>query len=204
MADNNNSAPQGADRREFFRVDDALRVNIRRIDESEMKDQSLSFDDELVDNFTVMSSLASISAEMSVNLRRIEVRQPEIGAYLRALDRKIEVLGRAFLSQESELLDGDSSQVNLSAGGVCLEAREPYEVGSSVEVKLLLFPSFTGVLTYGYVRYCEPLDKSQQRNGLTHSVRIEFTHMRESDRDVLIRHVVRRQSDDLKKRQIAE
>ena len=49
-----------------------------------------------------MSSLAAITAQMTAGLRRIENRDPDLAAYLRAIDQKIEVIGRAFIAQEPD------------------------------------------------------------------------------------------------------
>ena len=46
-----------------------------------------------------MSSLAAITAQMTAGLRRIENRDPDLAAYLRAIDQKIEVIGRAFIAR---------------------------------------------------------------------------------------------------------
>ena len=150
--------------------------------------------------FTVMSSLAAISAQMAVSMRRIEQRDPDVAQYLNALDRKIEVLGRAFLADENELLAQDAIPVNLSAGGMGMDVREQYAPGDFLEIKMLLFPSFTGVLTYGEVVDCEPVAEDCVSDGYRFHLRVSFSHMREQDRDILIRHIIRRQSNELRDR----
>lgn len=190
---------QNDERREYFRVDDAVRLSIRKVPEHETDDLLQRLEQNVAGSFTLMSSLASISAEMAVSMRRIENSSPDVAAYLKALDRKIEVLGRAFIAEETELVEEQAQPVNLSAGGMGMLVNEVYPVGSAVEVKMLLFPSFTGVLTYGRVVACDPVETPSDEHGYSHSMRIEFTHMREQDRDILIRHVLRCQSLALRK-----
>lgn len=187
------------DRREYFRVDDAVRLHIRKVAVEELGQLLERLEHSIDGNFTIMSSLAAISAEMAVSMRRIENREPDIAAYLKALDRKIEVLGRAFIANESDLVAEHAHPVNLSAGGMGMLVNEQYLAGDVVELKMLLFPSFTGVLTYGTVIDCEPLE-SEMPGDYSHRMRIEFTHMREQDRDVLIRHVLRCQGNELRKK----
>lgn len=189
------------DRREYFRIDDAVRLSIRKIPAEEVEERLARLEEDLSGNFTLMSSLAAISAEMAVSLRRIEHREPDVATYLKALDRKIEVLGRAFLTQESDLLSGPARTVNLSAGGASLLVNELYDEEQIVELKMLLFPSFTGVLTFGTVVDCVPFEASEEPSDYKYRMRIEFTHMREQDRDVLIRHVLRCQSSKLRRRE---
>lgn len=188
------------DRREYFRVEDAVRLSIRQVDEAQLDRLLERLEHNITGSFTLMSSLAAISGEMAVSMRRIENSEPDIAAYLKALDRKIEVLGRAFIAQDTELTEQPAHPVNLSAGGMALLVDKDYPNGSVIEIKMLLFPSFTGVLTYGTVVACSALSAPEQEAGYTHSMRVEFTHMREADRDILIRHVLRCQSMELRKK----
>jgi hypothetical protein len=67
---------------------------------------------------------------------------------------------------------------------------------------MLLFPSFTGLLIYGTVVDASPPSEAlgEEAGRFEHLVRIEFTHIREQDRELLIRHLLRRQSDQLRDR----
>ena len=44
--------------------------------------------------------------------------------------------------------------VNLSAGGMCAGVDEHYDAGTALEIRMLLFPSFTGLMIYGTVIDC--------------------------------------------------
>ncbi len=189
------------DRRQFFRIDDTVRVSLARLTAEQLQDRIERSDHGAIDNFTVMSSLAAISTQMAMHMRRIETDSPDVAAYLKGLDRKLEVIGRAMLSQQEDLLTEKVQAVNLSAGGLCLTTDQDYAAGEHVEIRMLLFPSFTGVLTYGTVISTGPSDEDQQRQGRANMVRIEFTHIREPEREAIIRHVLRRQGDVLRARQ---
>ena len=198
MSGNEPQTNIGADRRNYFRIDDTVRLSVRRVPPEELESRFDQLDHDLVGNFTVMSSLAAITAQMTMGLRRIENRDPDLAAYLRAIDQKIEVIGRAFITQEPEFHAEHAVPANLSAGGMCVGVDEAFEPGATLEIRMLLFPSFTGLMIYGTVIDSEPSredDESQRFNYLT---RIEFTHIRESDRELLIRHLLRRQSLQLR------
>ena len=195
----NQPGQQPDERREFFRVDDTVRLHIRRVPEDEVNTLEDRLARHIEGSFSVMASLATISAEMAVGLRRIENHDPDIAQYLKALDRKIDVLGRALLACESDMVEQQSREINLSAGGLSTLVRDVYQLGETLELKLLLFPSFTGVITYGKVVGMLPLEEPAT-TGYTHHLRVEFTHMRESDRDILIRHVLHCQSEALRRR----
>ncbi|MCU7830730.1 MAG: PilZ domain-containing protein [Candidatus Thiodiazotropha sp. (ex Myrtea sp. 'scaly one' KF741663)] len=184
------------ERREFFRIDDAIQVSYSVI---QAADLPASIDDRLQDDrFSVMTRMQAISQHLSAPLHRIEQRDPDVADYLKALDEKINLLGQSFLAEESELLGQPSRSVNLSAGGLAMDIVEPLEIGNLVEIKLLLLPSYTGVLAYGEV---VGVDASQDGDvGYPHHVRINFSLIRNSDQDALIRHIMRRQGEMLRQR----
>lgn len=198
MTDQKQLAETAQDRRNFFRIDDTVRLSVRRVPAEELDNRLDRLEHDLAGNFTVMSSLAAITAQMTVGLRRIENRDPDLAAYLRAIDHKIEVIGRAFIAQEPELAAEKGLPVNLSAGGMCAGVDERYEPGELLEIRMLLFPSFTGLMIYGTVVDSGPAPCEQSSGAFRNLVRIEFTHIREQDRELLIRHLLRRQSDQLR------
>jgi hypothetical protein len=184
------------ERREYFRIDDSIRVSYNVIE----ADAVPADIDEQVENdrFSVMTRLQAISQHLSAAFHRIEQRDPDVADYLKALDEKINLLGQSFLAEEKALLGEPSRPVNLSAGGLAMDVAEQLAVGDRVEVKLLLLPSYTGVLAYGEVVGVEANTKPEA--GYPYHVRINFTLIRGVDQDALIRHIMRRQGEMLRQR----
>ena len=201
MTDNKLQNQTGQDRRNYFRIDDTVRMSLRRVQPEELEARLDRLEHDLAGNFTVLSSLAAITAQMTSGLRRIENRDSDLAAYLRAIDQKIEVIGRAFIATEPELVAEAAVPVNLSAGGMCAGVEEHYGPGTDIEIRMLLFPSFTGLMIYGTVVECAPAEVDHPSDRYQEVARIEFTHIREQDRELLIRHLLRRQSDQLRDRQ---
>ena len=189
------------DRRKFFRIDDSVSLSFRPVAPADLPARLKSLEEDQSNDFTVVSSLAAISQEMAGIMHRIEVALPDVGRYLKALDSKIDLLGRAFLAGNSDLTEQRARLVNLSASGMAFSTVEALDVGTMLELKLLLLSSFTGILTYSEVVGCEPLDSAEGENAF--QIRVNFTHMRENDRDVLIRHILKRQSAMLRKQREA-
>jgi hypothetical protein len=184
------------ERREFFRIDDSIQVSYRLIDADSVP---TTIDEKMQnDRFSVMTRMQAISQHLSASLHRIEQRDPDVADYLKALDEKINLLGQSFLSEEKELIGEPSRSVNLSAGGLAMDVAETMAIGDLVQIKLLLLPSYTGVLAYGEVVGVD--DTPQSEAGYLHHVRINFSLIRPSDQDALIRHILRRQGEMLRER----
>ena len=69
-----------------------------------------------------------------------------------------------------------------------------------VELTLLLFPTFTCVRLYGKVVNRTTAPAGSEGDTL---VGVDFSHIREGDRELIIRHVVQRQSTLLREARIA-
>ena len=190
---NDQTLPPGQERREYFRIEDTLSMSARQVDSQQLPKLLKQLEHGLDSDFTVMSSLAGITQGVAGVLRKIELREPDVGRYLKSIDQKIELLGRAMMMQNSDLSEQQPTTVNLSASGMGFDYPEALASGATLELKMLLRPSFTGMLVYAQVLSCEPLEEG-------YHVRVDFTHIREHDRDVLIRHVLQRQGELLRQR----
>lgn len=187
------------DRRQFFRIDDTVSLSYQKIPLADLPERlELMKEHAQESNFTVVSSVAAITQKMAGVLHKIEARSSDIAAYLRSIDRKIELVARAFLAQNSDISEQPARAVNMSATGMAFNASETMEVGDMLELKILLMPSFTGILIYAEVVGCDQLESAE--NDLPYLLRVNFSHMRESDQDILISHVIQRQSIELRKR----
>ncbi|VAX08093.1 hypothetical protein MNBD_GAMMA26-1733 [hydrothermal vent metagenome] len=187
------------DRRSYFRVNDAVKISYHRIPKEELAERLDRLESEVETNFTVMSTFSALSQEISLQLRKIEFNAPDIALCIKALDDKLNILGRAFLAQGEDLTNQSAQPVNISAGGIALNSAEKLEIGTDLEIKILLLPAMTGLLVFGEVVGCETNGASDGK-AYRYRLRIKFAHIREPDRDILIRHVLRRQGDWLRER----
>jgi len=188
------------ERRDFFRIDDSVALSFQVVPSSSLGKKLERQEKGLESEFTLMSNLSVISQEMTGVLRKIEGKSPDIAHYLKSLDQKIDMLGKAFLTWTNEMADQPASAVNLSASGMAFNAPEPTEIGTLLELKILL-PFFTGLILYAEVVACAKLQPKGDSTPF-YQTRVTFQHLRERDRDVLIRHVLQRQSEYLRAKRV--
>lgn len=192
-------------RRRFFRIDDTVRLSYRAVDPAELAEEVGRLNDGLGGSFALMATLAAITQRNSVHLRRIEQQSGDLGHYLRALDQKIDAVARALLLQDAELPAKTEEPVNLSAGGLAIPVRDCLPAGTPLEIRLLLLPSLAGILAFGAVVDCGPPPAGSEHPAGMQLMRVDFTHIRDEDRDLLIKHMLRRQGEQLRQaRQAAD
>jgi len=175
------------ERRRFFRIEDEIVLVYRPVAPEDVPDPE-RFQKHMVDHFSLTSTLEYLSQESQGFLRRIERDNPDVAEYLKSLERRIEVLAQALMISNNRLVDQPTCKVNLSASGIAFNTKQALPEGSMLELKMVLPPSLVGIVTFGKVVYCMPLD-----HGGGWRVGVDFLSMRTQDREFLIRHVVKRQ-----------
>lgn len=193
MGEQMSNVQQPRERRQFCRVDDGVILRYQIVSDRVIPADIEQLDADLPSRFTLTSTLAAATQQMEPLLNKIECQSLEIADYLRLLDRKLQLVGRAFLMQEINIHDEPTCRVNLSGGGIGFHAETPIPVGTLLEIELVLLPSYTGIRAYGkvaHVRY-EPAVVSARPYWLG----VEFYQIREKDRDLIVGHVLTKQSN---------
>jgi len=127
-----------------------------------------------------------------------EIRRasPDIAAYLRYLERRIDALSSELA--RSRPLEPDALEprrINLSAQGLRTENRERLQAGQLVAVSLVLLPRGERVVAIGHVVRTEPADEMAPS-----WASVAFTHLSEQDRDAIVRRGHRLEREALAKR----
>lgn len=187
------------ERRRFFRIEDNIILFFREVDARELN-QPLGAAEPIMDTFSLTAELDLLTLESRSQMRRIERDYPPVAEFLQVLEQKIDLVARAILANDPELSRQPTRRVSLSASGLAFESEENYALGSTLELKMVLPPEMVGVQARGRVVY------SQQTRGEfpVYQVAVDFAELADKDRDLLIRHVVRKQMRHLRSRNQAD
>ena len=113
---------------------------------------------------------------------------------LKIINGKIEALARHIVT--IGINDEIKPQaVTLSAGGACFVSNEKIALESNIRFSMVLYPSCSGILTYGKVVRCNPMPDTVPQQ---YDVALEYVLITENDRDALVRHVLQLQSNYLR------
>lgn len=191
------------ERRAYFRIDDSIRVEYQVLSEEDFTRGLPEFgaSDGVDGNLSALARLHEITQQLAVSLRRIEQRDPDIADYLKGLDAKIDLVGRGLFSNDLDLINLPSRAVNLSAGGMALEAKDGLEIGTKVRLRLLLLPSYRCIAALGEVVRSAQVEDNPDYPIWLH---INFTSIRGADQDALIKHILLRQGKILRERKNLE
>jgi hypothetical protein len=180
------------ERRDFYRINDTVGVHFTVCD-SELPNAE-SFAAEIPNEFQLISHLNSIDMDSSTLLHNIQDTSPDVSRYLKIINAKIEALARHIVTIgiDDEI---KPQAVTLSAGGVCFVSNEKFELASYIRLSMVLYPSCSGILTYGKVVRSNSMPDTVPQQ---YDIALEYILITENDRDALVRHVLQLQSNYLR------
>lgn len=188
-------AEEFEEKRRYFRVNDTINLLHRVIDESKVTERShISHD--VLGNYSLMAALDVLNQEAAALTSRLERRDPELFEYLKIIDGKINLLTQAIASQDNEFSEHDKKEVNLSASGLAFNNDEAIPVGALLELRMLLTSCLAVIFAYGRVVYCNDIAKDNPDHPF--QICVEYVNMNEDDRELLIKHVIRKQMQQLR------
>jgi hypothetical protein len=186
-----------SNRRTFFRIDESLQITYSLVPSGELDDRIEGLYRYNFNKYSIASEVMSMRHEVIPLMRQITSHSPDIANYLVSIEHRLELLARALSAKDNVLSEQPARSCNLSASGVALPVTKCVEVGRYLEMNLLLLPSYAGLVAIAEVVDCDPNVGDSDE---PYMLRVNFTHMRERDRDLLIKHVIQRQGEMLRQR----
>ncbi|AFY20698.1 pilus assembly protein PilZ [Stutzerimonas stutzeri] len=172
------------DRREYYRIEDTIALEIRPLSASEAADQEVLQDASPL--FNLLSELHLSEFESQHLLRQINERDRNIAAFLKSQNKRIDLLSQVIAITVLGQI-GEPQPVIISEGGIDFQHPSPIAAGAHLSVKLVLMPQALGLLLRARVTHCD-------RKGDGYDVGTEFEHLTDAQRQLLARHILQKQA----------
>ncbi len=170
------------ERRDFFRVADTVALEFTAIEDANDADEVFKTSP----LFHLLGELHLLDFDSQHLYRNINERDRTLAAYLKIINKRIELLGQA-LAQSFLGGKGHQQGVTLSEGGMGWVQPKEIPCGQLLALKILLQPQAIGLLLKGEVVYC-----SENTPGL-YTIGCEFKDLSEAQRQLLARHILQKQ-----------
>lgn len=186
---------QGNDRREFFRINDRVIVEFRPIEAA----QASAIGERLHQNTAEQANqqLRTMESAFTHLVDQINHQDRDIARALRMLDDKLNLIHRQIRNLVQPVETEKTRDVNLSGGGMALISDEMVPPKTQLEVTIQLIPSAVTITAVARVISCRPEDAG-------HLLRMAFIHMDEYDRNLLVKHTLSRQAEQLRAERAGE
>lgn len=185
-----------AERRRFFRINDTVSLSYRQIDEATAS-LGLKSTGVIGSEFSLAATLDVLSQEALRIMQRLEKQSPELLELYRILDAKVNAVAQATMFVGSNVNAQNCQDVNLSASGLAFEQAEPLSIGQNLAIEIYLPSTLALMQIYGRVVSCRRNDTAAEQ-AVKYTVSVDFTHVKEEDQELLIKHVVRTQWQQLR------
>jgi c-di-GMP-binding flagellar brake protein YcgR len=116
--------------------------------------------------------------------------------YLKIIDSKINLITQALTAQDEAFSEHDMREVSLSAAGVAFTNDKPIQVGELLELRMLLTSCLAVIVAFARVVQCKDISKDNPQNPF--AICVEYVNMKEEDRELLIKHVIKKQMQQLR------
>jgi len=175
-----------ANRRQYFRIEDKASVEIATLP----KDHSAAEFFDLNPEFGLISEFQLLDIESKHLLRSITDKDKNLGQFLKVLNKKVDSLSRIVASSHQTMPKDSIQNINLSEGGLAMHSKETYETGQTLAIKIILFPSYSGLLLEGKVL-------SYSNKNAPYELNIMFSDISEAHQQLIARHIMRIQSQQM-------
>ncbi|MNT40874.1 PilZ domain protein [compost metagenome] len=172
------------DRREYYRIEDTIALEIRPLSATEATGQEVLQDASPL--FNLLSELHLSEFESQHLLRQISERDRNLAAFLKSQNKRIDLLSQVIAITVLGQI-GEPQPVIISEGGIDFQHPSPIAAGARLSVKLVLMPQALGLLLRARVTHCD-------RKGDGYDVGTEFEHLTDAQRQLLARHILQKQA----------
>ena len=174
------------DRREYYRIEDTIALEIRPLSAPEAAGQEVLQDASPL--FNLLSELHLSEFESQHLLRQINERDRTLAAFLIVQNKRMDLLSQV-MAQSLLGEIGAPQPVIISEGGIDFQHPTVLAPGSHLAVKLVLMPQALGLLLRAKVTHCDP-------KGSGFDVGTEFESMTDAQRQLLARYILQKQAQE--------
>ncbi|PHS32719.1 MAG: pilus assembly protein PilZ [Methylophaga sp.] len=186
-----------SDRREFFRINDTVFVEISAIDGKELIHRVTAISNPLPNEInSVQQQLNELTDSLTQIIDQISQSDRETARALRLLDKKVNLIASTVQHQNCISDHLNTTDVNLSGGGIAFLSADKYATKSPLEVRIELSHSGTFITAIANVIACDKLNDAPEET--PYYLRLIFSHMSEHDRNLLVKHTLSRQAQALR------
>ena len=189
------------ERRRFYRIDDSVILSYKPFPEEQM-DETISRLEMLNShNRVLQDSLGGLELRLDFLLEEISEPLPEIAEALKIINRKLGILSQLESVDTGEsavelVTSVETQEVNLSGSGLAFFSPMSFPQGETMEIECALLPDFYNIKAIGRVVTCREVNEAD--SDMRYQVAVDFVYLRETDREFIISHILKKQGEELK------
>jgi len=185
-------AKQTDERRHYFRIKNWLFLSFERVNNPDDNKSLSNTDAQPSPRIQLLNELHHLEED---NIKFMSSLSPElshVSQHMTKMNKKIGLLTQHII-QSLDIEYNELLEVDLSAGGIKFHSKTSLKANQQVKMEIVIVPEYYGVITHANVIDCK---KSQDKDG--YDIAFKFIRISQSDRDVIVRHIFKVQSKQLR------
>lgn len=178
---------------EFFLIAHPIKVNIEALDQTQQQHDFEAFQANMPYAFKIAGEMSQIQSQALKPLRNMGEKLEELVDYLKLQAQKIDLM-MSYILQQQDSEACRATAIKFGGGGVIVEQNAAVEIGSQYQVKLFLESESAAVFCYATAL------ASEQQGDVYHNS-FAYTHIRDSDQELLVRASLHLQTQALRAKQ---
>jgi hypothetical protein len=176
-------AKSSAERREFFRIEDHIGLEIRKHSPGTCAGESAFGDNHLE---SLKTEFRRLDQDIRSQLASLAERDRFLTGLIKSMNNKLDTLARIMAFEQNPLQPEDWQDVTLSEGGLAFHSQTPvWNPGDKLVIRMTLPPEL-----FQPQAVAEVIEVCPDSTGAAR-VHTRFTDIQDSDRQQIVRHVMR-------------
>ena len=182
------------EQRNYFRITDTVFLEYQTVAQSDIQQNNPDAFFSTSEKFWLLRELRTIDQENSQTLRHIAEQEKDVSLYLKAINKKVDLLAQAIIRQDDANNSVSPQKVTLSEGGLSFISEKQINVKQYLAIKLTLLPTHIGLTLFGRVVDSLALNSAEHKPLNSFRTSVAFVALNENDRHILARHIMQVQS----------
>ncbi len=185
------------ERRRYFRITDQVAISYHLLNDTDDAETGVNMN-------APSAMIAQLENDITASLEILRSVQPQVHQLLELYNRKINLVLSLDKSLSEPVSDQvkRSQQVNISACGIAFPSNEQLKPNQKILMDLTLFPSNISLKLAAVVIGSHLLDEPIGED--CYIARADFVDITNNEQEVLVQHVIKRQTLQLKERREAQ
>jgi hypothetical protein len=186
------------ERRNYFRIEDTVLLRLQPVDESAALANIIPYQFNEDPSYSLIRELQSLDQDNQKFLRLIAEDNRDLEAYLKGINKKIELIAATVIESEGRGPDQIKQKISISEGGLSFCSDTEFANDSYLALQVTLLPSHHTMVIFSKVINCS------KNNTSGFSIALSLVHLKDTDRQIITRHIMQLQLAERRKNSNAD
>jgi c-di-GMP-binding flagellar brake protein YcgR len=181
------------DRRQYYRINDRVSLDYYIIGDEDQAEEEIKAQHNFRELAELKNTMFHIDEKLVDINTHLQEENPQLVEVIDLLNQKFSAYENYLWKHNTDREMNPAGEVNLSANGVAFETDQAIAEGAHLQLEMIVYPENYYIPVYSRVVSCR-----KTRGNESYSIAVEFVAMSDSDKELIIQHVLKKQAEELR------